>query len=338
MEASAIKGEQYFIVTVDVEADDAWNSPEKIELKNLAELPRFHDMCEEYSVIPTYLVTYECATRDEAISILKPIADTGNCEIGHHLHCWTTPPFQKEGSAGVDAAWVHAYQSELPDSLFMEKAEVLRVAIEKTYARSPASHRAGRWGIDQRSLEWLIENGFKADSSVVPLMSYSRNMGRTKGGSSFYSAPRAPYLYKGKSIHENHNASLIEIPVSIYIPRSFLSRLCASYIRRELPGHKIVDHLFRTIGGTRILRPDHTCPPGVLVHMVENVIEEDLPILNLVLHSSELALGCSPSSSRMEDRDRVWQSLEEVFKYIKGLGIKTSSLSGASTILKPTLA
>jgi len=253
MYVAATSGMHYFIVTVDTEADDAWTRPERIELTNLREIPRFQELCEKYDVIPTYLVTYECATRDEALYILQPFSNSGRCEIGHHLHCWTTPPFQKKGNSGVDVAWLHAYQSELPDSLFREKAEVLSDAIEKGYGNRPTSHRAGRWGIDQRTIDWLIDNGFLVDSSVVPFTSYSGGAGKTRKVPCSYSSPLGPYFYQGKSIHEDDNSSLMEIPVTVDIPTSFPLRVLRTYMQMKLPGKRVVHRLFRRLGGGKPL-------------------------------------------------------------------------------------
>mgnify|MGYP001573000618 CR=1 FL=1 len=83
-----------FVVTVDTEADDAWSCPNQIRLDNLKQLPRFQGLCDKFGIVPTYLLAYECAHRDEALSILKPLADSRRCEIGHHLHFWTCPPYQ----------------------------------------------------------------------------------------------------------------------------------------------------------------------------------------------------------------------------------------------------
>ncbi len=326
--------ELYFIVTVDTEADDAWNMPEKLELKNLDEVPRFQELCEKYNVIPTYLVTYECATRDEALSILKPLADAGRCEIGHHLHSWTTPPFQKEDPSGIDAAWLHAYQSELPDTLFREKSEFLYNAIEKAYGKKPTSHRAGRWGIDQRSIDWLIENHFKVDSSVVPLTSYSGNSGKKGDGPSFYSASREPYFCYSTSVNGKNNASLMEIPINVDIPGNLFSRACAGYLRREFPGTRHVNRLFRRIGGGRLLRPDPEYPDQALCSIIERTIKADIPIVHLMIHSSELSSGHSPFSRTIDYSKRVWIKLEEVFRFVKELGIISSSLSDAATFLK----
>ncbi len=326
-----------FVVTVDTEADKSWARPNKIELNNLNEIPRFQALCRNYGIIPTYLVTYECATRDEAISVLKPISDAGQCEIGHHLHCWTTPPFEKEGPAGMDAAWLWAYQSELPDSLFREKAECLRTEIEKTYGKSPTSHRAGRWGIDQRTIDWLTENGFVVESSVTPLTSWSKNLGKTTGGPSFYSSPREPHFWCAKPVANSDAPCLIEIPVTVDVPDNSLSRLCAKYMQRELPGTTLVDRIFRKIGGGRPLRPNPRYPEGILSDIADRAIGNGAPVLNLMIHSSELLEDCSPFSTTNDDCAQVWKRLNHVFDHVQRIGIPSVTLSRAAMLLRRTI-
>ena len=323
-----------FIVTVDTEADDAWAVPKKIELDNLKQVPRFQELCENYGVIPTYLITYECATRDEATCVLKPIFEGGQCEIGHHLHSWTTPPFDKEGVSGVDSAWLHAYQSELPDSLFREKAECLRNAIENTYGRSPTSHRAGRWGIDQRSIDWLIDNGFIAESSVTPLISWANNVGKTAAGPSFYSCPREPYFWHGKSTHNKDRTALLEIPVTVDAPQSILPKACLAYLQRPLPAKSIVDHLYRRMGGGTMLRPSPRYAQQAPIGIIDRAIRCGVPVLNLMIHSSELALGCSPFSRSKEECTQVWKRLEAILRHVRAIGVTPVTLSGAEMWLR----
>jgi len=323
-----------FVVTVDTEADDAWVSPETIELNNLTEIPRFQELCQSYGVIPTYLVTYECAARDEAISVLKPISDRGQCEIGHHLHCWTTPPFAKESPSGVDSAWLGAYQSELPDSLFREKAECLRDEIAKAYGKSPTSHRAGRWGIDQRSIDWLIENDFTVESSVTPLISWSTSLGSTTGGPSFYSSPRQPYFWYANSASKRSNPFLIEIPLTVDFPEGLFLRACAAYLQRELPGTSMVDHIYKKLGGSRMFRPNPSYPENTLLGIVDRTIQHGSSVLNLMIHSSELALQQSPFSQTKEDCARVWHTLEATFQHVKRIGVTPVSLSEAAMLLR----
>ena len=326
-----------FVVTVDTEADNSWARPNKIELKNLKEVPRFQALCQDYGIIPTYLVTYECATRDEAICVLKPICDAGQCEIGHHLHCWTTPPFEKEGPAGMDAVWLWAYQSELPDSLFREKAECLRTEIGKAYGKSPTSHRAGRWGIDQRTIDWLIQNGFVVESSVTPLTSWSKNLGKTTGGPSFYSSPREPHFWCAESVAHSDAPCLMEIPVTVDIPDDLVSRLCAKYIQGELPGTSLVGRIFRKVGGGRPLRPNPRYPEDELSDIVDRAVKHGASALNLMIHSSELLEACSPFSRTKDDCAQVWKTLNNVFAHVQQIGIPSVTLSDAAMSLRTTI-
>ena len=323
-----------FIITVDTEADDAWVLPEKIEVKNLIELRRFQDLCQTYGIIPTFLVTYECAKLEEAISVLKPIADSGQCEIGHHLHCWTTPPFVKEGPPGVDIAWFGAYQSELPESLFREKAECLRNEIVKAYGIYPTSHRAGRWGIDQRSVDWLIENGFVAESSVTPLINWATSIGKKTGGPSFYSSPQNPYFWHSKLIYDQHAPFLVEIPITVEYPDGFALRGLAGYIKRELPGTKFVDRIYKKLGCGRIFRPDPRYSENIMLGIMENAIKNRMFAINLMIHSSELSVGLSPFSKTKDLCAQVWQKLKVIFKHVKKLGLQSTTLSEAAIIYR----
>ena len=66
------------------------------EVKNAERLPALQALCDEYGVRPTYLVTHEMATRPESAPILRGLARSGRCEIGAHLHPWSSPPFRPE--------------------------------------------------------------------------------------------------------------------------------------------------------------------------------------------------------------------------------------------------
>ena len=107
--------------------------------------------------------------------------------------------FQKPNTSDdVDMEWIHAYQFEVPDTLFEEKAGRLKETIKQNYGIEPTSHRAGRFGVDQRTIDWLIKNNFVVDTSVVPSGDYSRYKGKEKEGPSFFGKPFNPY--NGKEI------------------------------------------------------------------------------------------------------------------------------------------
>jgi len=304
-----------FVVTVDTEADDAWSRPDTISVENLKQLPRFQDLCDKFGIVPTYLLTYECANRDESLSILKPLAESRCCEIGHHLHVWTCPPYQSTSGDGIDRDWIHAHQFLLPDSLFVEKAEWLRQEIATNFGCSPTSHRAGRWGIDQRTVDWLASTAFIVDTSLRPTMRLPKFLGIH--ASTEYRPSRNPYVWHGRPNGNGECESVIEIPATVDVPDGLIARSCRQWLSEGRPFDATVTHIYRKVGGLRMLRPDPNYSPGVLPQMMENAIRQGVTVINLMLHSSELALNCSPFSKSRGSLDRVWAHLAEVFESVR---------------------
>ena len=315
----------WFVISNDTEADDAWRHPDRLALDNIREVDRFQDLCERYQTPPSYLIAYECATRDEAIRVLKPIVERGACEIGHHLHVWSTPPFEREEPAGIDNPWLQAFQFELPDELFLAKANAMLEAIRSNFGVQPTSHRAGRWGIDQRTLSWLADNGFVVDTSVIPLRSLANTRGRSAPGPSFLSRPRRHSL-----------GAIVELPVTVDVPDNLFCRASAGYLEREWPGSATLARLFshHRVGGARRLSVDPRYPDGVLEAMIARALLAGVRVINLALHSSELSLHGSPFSRNATDLARTWSNLERILRYVRSLGMRGATLTQAALALR----
>jgi Polysaccharide deacetylase len=153
-----------FMVGVDTEADDQWTleGRKRLSVENARALPRLQTVCDAFGVRPSYLVTHEMATREPARSILRDLAATGRCEIGAHLHPWSSPPYREEDLAG-------RYPSQLDEASLETQLRELTSAIEASLGVRPRSYRAGRHGFDTRSLRILEELGYLVDTSVDPL-------------------------------------------------------------------------------------------------------------------------------------------------------------------------
>jgi hypothetical protein len=331
-----------FVVSVDTEADDAWTQPESVRVTNVRQLERFQDLCDKYGVVPTYLLAYECATRDEALTVLQPLAENRRCEIGHHLHVWTTPPFQREGPTGVDLDWIHAFQFQLPDSLFTEKAECLRQAIEKNFGRSPTSHRAGRFGIDQRTVDWLVSAGFTVETSMrkgLRLMEFNSGVELSVPSgrpiqSAEYCLQENPYLWKcnvdDQTVHD-----IVEIPATVDVPNNLVMNMLLQLLSQRWSGEEFLFRVYRKLsGGLRLLHPDPQLPPGEMARFIRRASSRGVNVINLMLHSSELELGCSPFSQSKDDLDKVWHHLEDAFRCAHELGIKSESLSDVARLVR----
>jgi len=314
----------YFVITVDTESDDAWENPNTIKLENLNAIPRFQDLCEKYEIIPTYLITYECATRDEAIKILKPILDRGKCEIGHHLHVWSTPPFKNDNGKGVDLEWLHAYQSELPDNLFFEKAEILHSVIKQNYEIEPTSHRAGRWGIDDRTIQWLTGKNYLVDSSVVPLFDFSQIIGISKGGPNFFFESFDTLKLR------KDDKYFFEIPVTVNDSPHTLIQIVKFGVAKGLFSTRNAHRIIRKFGGGSKLTPSLNFTMSEYDKTIKKMYIKGSKIINFALHSSELSPNHSPITKTSEGYEYFWQVLDQSFSLIKSLNIKSLALSKAA--------
>ncbi len=339
MQSDEIQTPLRFVVTVDTEADDAWLHPDAVNVTNIRQLDRFQDLCDKYDVVPTYLLAYECATRDEALATLIPLAEKRRCEIGHHLHVWTTPPFQNEGPNGVDLDWIQAFQFQLPDSLFAEKAEALRHAIENSFGHSPTSHRAGRWGIDQRTVDWLASAGFVVETSMrtairlrnfPPGVESSSQNGRHIAAAE-YELHKNPYFWPVESPSPACR-SIVEVPATVDVRNALASTLFVPYLRSKLPGEFFLFKVYRKFAGLNMLSPDPGYSPGELPRIIERAIRRGVTVINLMFHSSELALHCSPFTKTQQDVDSVWRHLEEAFNYCQVRGIASAGISDVARL------
>ena len=71
---TVINGSNYFfIVTIDVEADNVWENPTNLSVNNLAKIPVFQRLCKKYSIVPTYLLSYETLANNKFVSFLREI-------------------------------------------------------------------------------------------------------------------------------------------------------------------------------------------------------------------------------------------------------------------------
>ncbi|MBT4339576.1 MAG: hypothetical protein HOD63_13365, partial [Bacteroidetes bacterium] len=151
-----------FIITVDTEAD--WFNVAIGNVSNISGIHFLQEKALKYNYLPTYLITYDIATKDESIKALRKYADKSLCEIGHHMHVCCTPPIEFPNDYNIDEDDLLGIQSELQDEVFEKKMQSLHDAIVANFQITPTSHRAGRWAIDMRTLLWLEKNNYLVDS------------------------------------------------------------------------------------------------------------------------------------------------------------------------------
>lgn len=322
------------LVTIDTEADNAWERSSKIELENTRRLGELHRFLEERGAIPTYLVTHEVASDPRSAAILGDLAGSGRAEVGAHLHPWTNPPFHRL----AEREWeCHPYPHEYPDDVFEAKMVELGRVIEERIGVVPRSYRAGRWGFKAEHGAVLRRLGYVVDTSVTPGVSWERYPGAPggQGGPSYVGAPRVPYrLHPTNAVHAGGDG-LPEVPVSIEWNRS-----PGKAMERILDRVGYYSVLARAMRATSILRPVWLRPykrfsEPDLERLCRTLRRRHRPVWNIMFHSSEAIAGCSPYSRDEFELRALYGKLDLILARARELGARFVGLSDFATGANP---
>jgi hypothetical protein len=283
------------LVTVDVEGDDLWSRPRTITTRNAAFLPRFQSLCEAYDLKPTYLTAFEMATCPEFQELGRDVLRRGRGEIGMHLHAWNSPPLVP---LTADDFAHHPYLIEYSEPVMREKIAFLTRLLQDSFGVPMISHRAGRWSFNERYAALLVEHGYQVDSSVTPHVSWSKRLGdpRQSGGSDYSGFPEIPYLLNLEDISRPGTSSLLEVPVTT-----------DKILLGESQDHFVV----------KWLRPNGS-NLKTLLRIARQAIEDERDALVLMIHSSELMPGGSPTFRDDADIESLYEDLEAFFGTVAG--------------------
>ncbi len=298
------------LVGIDSEADDQWSAKgrEKNTVGNAERLPALQELFDRFAVRPTYLTTWEMATRQESVSILKDLALTGRCEIGAHLHPWSSPPFRPEDRSN------HTYPHNLPLELLDRQLSELTDVIAGSFGRRPTTYRAGRNGFDGRTLPILERLGYTVDTSVDPLFNERR-----KGGMDFAGAPLEPYYPDYTDIRRPGGSKVLEVPITSATRPALPKALEAAYARlTPIPYRGALKRLgLRPVW----LRPSYT-PLADMIRFASWLHRRGVPCFNIIFHSSELLPGGSPYTPDQASVDRFMADVEALVDHLSGLGAR----------------
>jgi hypothetical protein len=296
------------LIGIDTEADDQWSARgrQQNEVQNAARLPALQQLCDEYAVRPTYLVTHEMATRDLSRGVLRDLLASGRCEIGTHLHPWSSPPFRPEDLTA------HTYPHNLPPELLERQLRELTQTITSEIGVRPTTYRAGRNGFDGGTLPVLERLGYTVDTSVDPLFNERR-----KGGMRFAGAPLVPYHPAYDDVTRPGGSSILEVPITAATLPRLPKPLEALYA--TLPAIPYRGALKRTGLRAVWLRPSYSSVPDML-RFASALHADRVPCFNIIFHSSELLPGGSPYTPDEASVTRFLSDLRRLLEHLKGLG------------------
>ena len=323
------------ILTVDVEEDmPDWKVKRVTTTQNIEALPAFTTRMSALGVRPTFLCDYPVVARPASADVLGNLAATTGCELGTHMHAWNTPPFDGDAERESAERNVAYYQSELAAPVFRDKLNTLHEAVTAVAGQTPTSYRAGRFGIDGRTLQEVVALGYRVDSSVIPLSEH-----RVDGGPDHRKAPQGPYFPSASDVTRRGDLPILEIPLSIGLTRRlprFLQRAFVRMPRRtRLRGLLSRDYLgWVDYGWLYPARFDEE----TMCRVAATLVASEIPVLNVFLHSSELIPGASGRVHTDEDVQRVVRDCEALLTYCIGeLGAQPATLSEAADVLVPVL-
>jgi hypothetical protein len=320
--SGAETGGRVLIVTVDTEADDLWSRPTQYRCQNVEALPRFQRVCDERGVRPTYLVSHEIMADARAVQVMQRLALGGRCEIGTHLHPFSTPP--ERPLTGNDR-YEQPFAYEYPLADLRDKLRVLTSAITGAFGRRPRTIRWGRWGLSGRMVSLMEEEGYLVDTTVTPGIAWWAVSGtRWWKATSYASAPLAPYLLSRENVCAAGQSAVLEIPATVLYARPWHRRAYTALSAVRL------GRAARVMGLTpRWLRPFPTTSAAFLVSVARAALATGTPTLNLMLHSSELMPGGSPYARTAEEVDRTLAAVDGLFAGLAADGVASVGLEDA---------
>lgn len=299
-----------FIVTVDTEADNQWDKKAGLSVRNLKFVPRFQELCEKHFFVPTYLLTSEVVNDQEFSRWLKSKHEEGSLDIGAHLHPWTTGPF-----ADDQEKTGRQFLSVLEEQKIEEKINTLTTEISRTLNIKPVSFRAGRWAFNHTVGEILVRHGYKIDSSVTPLIDWSKGDESAPTSMNFSQAGHLPYeVIPG----------LLEVPMSIFpVPRFFWNPIDYRPVVSGQFG-RLLNKFFYKITWCRIF-PETKF--NDLVKCYRYAEMNNFPTLQFMVHSSEFMPGGSIYNKNPEDVERFYSLFEDFLVFLKKQEINPVGLS-----------
>jgi hypothetical protein len=225
----------------------------------------------------------------QARGILRELAAEG-CELGVHLHTWTTPPLVEPRDD-----W-HSFSGNLGPWLERSKLEGLTERVAELAGTRPRIFKGGRYGLGGNTVATLRELGFEADLSISPAFDYSH-----LGGPDFTRFTARPGWYGAPG-------GLLSLPTtSGYLgwARGQAGRL-APLMRRPLPRRLRAPRLAAL---SEALYPARLSPEGMgfagMRRLARTLLADGLRVFTLSLHSPSLLPGNTPYARNQAELDRL---------------------------------
>jgi hypothetical protein len=300
-----------FTMTVDTEEEWDWTTgwpTGNLSVTNVRQLPQFQDLCERFGVATTYFVNQAVLDDPTARQTMLALAGRERVEVGMHIHPWNTPPLVPNGPVRARETYLH----NLPDDVILAKLHSVYDRFVRLGWR-PTSFRGGRYSSGRIVQQFLRDQGFRADASVVPYTTW-REDGAPDYRQRGLSPVRLPPRFSG-------DASLWEVPLTLgftHRPFPFWGRCCELVERTWLRKLRLIG-LADRIGLLRKVWLNFEEPMGrQMLPFLRMLRRMELPCICFTVHSSSLVAGSNPYARTPADVERIFARMREVFATLAG--------------------
>ena len=246
------------------------------------------------------------------------------CEIGAHLHPWTNPPFTFQLP---NEKICKPYIFEYPLEIQKEKLHYLKDAIQQNFSVIPYSYKAARWGINKAHIKLINDMGFKTDTSFCPGVNWKMSRGFGKPGTDYSTSPLIPFYFDNTS-----GSKFLEIPQTI-IPLTLWqknSSLANAQIKYPIVNKYIKFFNFKFAW----FRPYPTIKAQDLLSIASLINKNNISVLQMSFHSSELMPNGSPYNKTLDSIERLYEKLTLVFSSLVNQNIQSLTINEYYNLIK----
>lgn len=302
-----------FLFTVDTEEEWNWHGPfprPPFSTRNFERLVDLQRHCESWCLRPTYLVDFAVLDVKAHVKRLRHWFESGQCDLGAHLHPWCTPPVHEP----VDR--YHSWAVHLEPELFEAKLATLTGRFVDAFGVHPISFRSGRWAMNGSMLATLARHGYRVDTSVYPF--------HVDDGIDYRHATTRPYrpAFHDMHAHDPDQRSIVEVPVSSGFTWSNFERcdrLMRQLARPVLRPARLVGLVGALRGPMRAAVTPEAQRDSAVLRCINHCIVRRHGVINLFMHSSDLLPGATPYTASDDDVERLYASLKRYVDYARNI-------------------
>lgn len=289
-------------VVVDTEAEFDWAKPFSRDLNTVEaadHLGRGQAVFDRYGLKPLYVVDYPIATNPKSVARIRDILARDACEIGAHLHPWTTPPYEE------DLSNRNSFPGNLPAEIEDHKLGSLVQAIEQSFGRKALFYKAGRYGVGAATASALAAHGIRVDLSILPGADLTRN-----GGPDFSLLLPRPY-WLGDTGVLSVPMTRSTIGLAPWLGR-LASRMEANRVLRHVPVTALLARC--KLSDTVTLTPEGVTAQEQ-IRLIKALLKRGTRQFVMHYHSPSLALGHTSYTKTQADLDEFLGRLSQVCRY-----------------------